>query len=179
MPPHVPYGLRGLPFRLWPKCNRLLRLGRPSGAVTLTLWGGWWYMNMKYLNSTKLPRPWSPWGSSPSRKNPHGRTWNRTQDLMISSQKLTARPRGWFIFILIYSVLQHGHSRPASCSSGRSFWLLIVRSQVRFQVLPWGFFLEGEDPHGDHGLGSLIEFRFKVSAGTSYSCITIHLIGTT
>jgi hypothetical protein len=29
MPPHVPYGLRGLPSRLWPKCNRLLRLARP------------------------------------------------------------------------------------------------------------------------------------------------------
>jgi hypothetical protein len=40
------------------------------------------------LNSTKLPRPWSPRGSSPSRKNPHGRTGNRTRDLMISSQKL-------------------------------------------------------------------------------------------
>jgi hypothetical protein len=40
------------------------------------------------LSSTKLPRPWSPWGSSPSRKNPHGRTGNQTQDLMISSQKL-------------------------------------------------------------------------------------------
>jgi hypothetical protein len=40
------------------------------------------------LNSTKLLRPWSPRGSSPSRKNPHGRTGNRTRDLMISSQKL-------------------------------------------------------------------------------------------
>jgi hypothetical protein len=40
------------------------------------------------LNSTKLPRPWSPWGSSPSRKNPHGRTGNRIRDLTISSQKL-------------------------------------------------------------------------------------------
>jgi hypothetical protein len=39
------------------------------------------------LNSTKLPRQWSPRGSFPSRKNPHGRTGNRTQDLMISSQK--------------------------------------------------------------------------------------------
>jgi hypothetical protein len=47
MPPHVPYGLRGLLSRLWPKCNRLLRLGRPWGAVTLSRWGGWWYMNMK------------------------------------------------------------------------------------------------------------------------------------
>jgi hypothetical protein len=40
------------------------------------------------LSYTKLPRPWSPWESSPSRKNPHGRTGNRTGDLMISSQKL-------------------------------------------------------------------------------------------
>jgi hypothetical protein len=37
------------------------------------------------LISTKLPRPWSPWESSPSRKNPHCRTGNQTRDLMISS----------------------------------------------------------------------------------------------
>jgi hypothetical protein len=43
--------------------------------------------------STKLSRAWSPWGSSLSRKNPHGRTGNRTRDLMISSQKLW--PRDW------------------------------------------------------------------------------------
>jgi hypothetical protein len=48
MPPHVPYGLCSLPFRWWPKCNRLLGMGRPWGAVTLSRWGGWWYMNMKY-----------------------------------------------------------------------------------------------------------------------------------
>jgi hypothetical protein len=47
-PPHVPYGLRGLPSRLWLKCNWLLRLGRPSGAVTLSRCGRWWYTNMKY-----------------------------------------------------------------------------------------------------------------------------------
>jgi hypothetical protein len=40
------------------------------------------------LNSTKLPRLWSPWGSSPSRKNPHGTTGNRTRDIMISNNKL-------------------------------------------------------------------------------------------
>jgi hypothetical protein len=34
MPTHVTYGLRGFPSRLWPKCNRLLRLGRSWGAVT-------------------------------------------------------------------------------------------------------------------------------------------------
>jgi hypothetical protein len=30
-----PYTLCGPPFWLWPKCNRLLNLGRPLGAVTL------------------------------------------------------------------------------------------------------------------------------------------------
>jgi hypothetical protein len=40
------------------------------------------------LNSTKLSRAWSPWGSSPSGKNPHGRPRNRTWDIMISNQKL-------------------------------------------------------------------------------------------
>jgi hypothetical protein len=40
------------------------------------------------LSSTKLHRPWSPWESSPSRKNPHGRVGNRARGLMIRSQKL-------------------------------------------------------------------------------------------
>jgi hypothetical protein len=56
---------------------------------------------------------------------------------------------------------------------------MIMRSRVRFPLLQWGFFLEGEYPLGDHGLGSLVEFRFKALPGTSYSYITIHLIGTT
>jgi hypothetical protein len=71
------------------------------------------------------------------------------------------------IIILILSkmpVNTIGHSNHAfycdifyhlfSWSSGQSFWLLIVRSRVRFPALPWGFFLEGEDSHGDHSLGS-------------------------
>jgi hypothetical protein len=53
-----------------------------------------------------------------------------------------------------------------------------MRSRVRFPVVPWGFFLEGEDFHGDHGLGSLVELMFKAPPGASYSYITIHLIGT-
>jgi hypothetical protein len=72
-----------------------------------------------------------------------------------------------FLYILI---------RPASWSSGQSFWLLIMISRVRFPVLPWGFLLEGAYSHGNHGLGSLVELRFKAPPGTSYSCITIHLI---
>jgi hypothetical protein len=33
------------------------------------------------LSSTELPRQWSPWESSPWRKNPHGSTGNRTRNL--------------------------------------------------------------------------------------------------
>jgi hypothetical protein len=40
------------------------------------------------LSSTELPRPWSPWESSISRKNLHCRAGNLTRDLMISSPKL-------------------------------------------------------------------------------------------
>jgi hypothetical protein len=65
---------------------------------------------------------------------------------------------------------------PPLWSSGQSFCLLIMRSRVWFPVLPWEIFLEGEDFYGDHGLCSLVEFRFKAPPGTSY--ITIHLIGT-
>jgi hypothetical protein len=66
------------------------------------IWSGWWYMDMKWmviygyeilggalnLSSTKLPRPWSPWESSPLRNNPHGKTENWTRDLMIGSHIL-------------------------------------------------------------------------------------------
>jgi hypothetical protein len=93
-----------------------------------------------------------------------------------------------FITLLLHETNKNKHigcfiirpcDQPASWSNGQSFWLLIVRSRVRFPVLPRGFFVEGEDPHGDHGLGSLVEFRFKAPPGTSYSYITNHLIGTT
>jgi hypothetical protein len=43
-----------------------------------------------------------------------------------------------------------------------------MRSWVKFPVLPWGFFFEGEDSYGGHGLGSLVELRFKAPPGTSY-----------
>jgi hypothetical protein len=54
-----------------------------------------------------------------------------------------------------------------------------MRARVRFPVLPWGFFFKGEDIRGDHGLGSFVELRFKAPPDTSYSYITIHIIGTT
>jgi hypothetical protein len=54
-----------------------------------------------------------------------------------------------------------------------------MRSLVLFPVLQWGFFLEEEDSNDDHGLGSLVELKFKAPPGTSYLYITIHIIGTT
>ena len=43
---------------------------------------------------------------------------------------------------------------PASWSSGQGLCLLIMKSRVRFPVLPWEFFLARKDSRGDHGLGS-------------------------
>ena len=45
-PPTCPGGLRGPPSCARQKCNRLLRLGRPWGAVTLSRWCEWWYRRM-------------------------------------------------------------------------------------------------------------------------------------
>jgi len=42
-----------------------------------------------------------------------------------------------------------------------------------------GIFPEGEEFHGDHGLGRLVEFRFKGPLGTTSFYITTHIIGTT
>ena len=56
----------------------------------------------------------------------------------------------------------------ASWSCGQSLWLLIMRSRIRFPALPWEF------SHGDHGLGKLVEFRFKAPPGTTSPSITTH-----
>jgi hypothetical protein len=85
------------------------------------------------------------------------------------------------LYVIIKNYIPSTHlicNRPASWFSGQSFWLLIMRSRVWFPVLPWGFFLEGEDSHGDHGQSSLAELRFKAPPGTSYLYIIIHLIRT-
>ena len=37
-----------------------------------------------------------------------------------------------------------------------------------------GIFLEGEDSHGDHGLGRLVEFRFKAPPGATSPSNTTH-----
>jgi len=42
-----------------------------------------------------------------------------------------------------------------------------------------GIFPEEEDSRGDHGLGRLVEFRFKGPPGTTSSYITTNIIGTT
>jgi hypothetical protein len=51
---------------------------------------------------------------------------------------------------------------PVSWLGCQNFWLLAMRSRVRFPVLPWKFSLAGEDPHRDHGLGSLYNLGLRL-----------------
>jgi len=66
------------------------------------------------------------------------------------------------ISLVVYWSLPTNHEVPAS----------IPGSAV-------GIFPEGEDSRGDHGLGRLVEFRFKGHPGTTSTYITTHIIGTT
>ena len=59
----------------------------------------------------------------------------------------------------------------ASWSSGQGLWLLIMRSQVRFPVLPWEFFLQGKIPVVTM-VWVVSRFRFKAPPGISSSCIS-------
>ena len=94
MPPHVHTNFRGPPSWLWRKCNRLLRLGRAWGAVTLSRWCEGWYIGRWGASrglksrSTNYPDHSHHGDPPPTRKIPHGRAGNRTRDLVISSQKL-------------------------------------------------------------------------------------------
>jgi hypothetical protein len=65
------------------------------------------------LSSTNLPKPWSPWESSPSRKNPHGRTGNQTQELMISGQKFLLHALMWQAVHIYAAYLYAAH-----CTTG-------------------------------------------------------------
>ena len=83
------------PSRLWLKCNRLLRLGRPVGAVTLSRWEWWWnerwiWGARRALNliATNYPDHGLHGRLPLSRKNAHGRAGNRTRDLMVRSQEV-------------------------------------------------------------------------------------------
>jgi hypothetical protein len=93
MLPHVHIDFVVPPSWLWPKCNRLLRLGRPLDTVTLPRCCEWWYIwawgarwGLK-PKVYKLPRLRPLWGSSPIMENSHGRTGNRTRDLLSSRQE--------------------------------------------------------------------------------------------
>jgi hypothetical protein len=81
------------------------------------------------------------------------------------------------ICVLKYSKIQYT-IRPAPWSSGQRFWLLIMRSQVRFPALLWGFFPDRRWSPWWPWSRQLVEFRFKAPPGTPYSYITIHLFRT-
>ena len=76
MPPHVQTNFRGPPSWLWRKCNRLLRLGRPWDAVTLSRWCEGWYIGrwgaMRGLKSrsTNYPDHGHHGDPTPTRKIP-------------------------------------------------------------------------------------------------------------
>jgi len=77
----------------------------------------------------------------------------------------------WFYLHILFGL--------ASWSSGQGLWLLNHEVPVSIPGSTVGIFPEGEDSHGDHGLGRLVEFRFKGPPGTTSSYITTHVIGTT
>ena len=95
MPPHVLSDFVVSHPLLWLKYNRLLKLGRPVGAVTLSLWEWRWSERWIWgargalnLISTNCPDHGHHGRLPLSRKNAHGRAVNRTRDLMFSSQEL-------------------------------------------------------------------------------------------
>jgi hypothetical protein len=112
------------------------------------IWSGWWYMDMKWmviygyevpggtLNicSSKLPRPWSPWGSSPSRKYPHCRNGNRTRDLMINSRKLWPLDHeagwlnNWVHWLLFYKICITSLKNYRHCIVFVQFYLVRYRN---------------------------------------------------
>ena len=61
----------------------------------------------------------------------------------------------------MFSRLKFFHGRPASWSSGQGLCLLIMRSRVRFPVLPWEFFLAVKYSRGDHGSGWLVDLGLR------------------
>ena len=92
-PTTCPCGLRGPPSWAFQQCNRLLRLGRPWGAVTLSRWCEWWYRRMECQEAlkSKFYQPTQNMVTSeilPFKENSHGRGGNRTRGVIISSQRL-------------------------------------------------------------------------------------------
>ena len=113
MPPHVLSDFVVSLPRLWLKCNRLLKLGRPVGAVTLSRWNERWnerwiWVARGALNliSTNYPDHGHHGRLPLSRKNAYGRAGNRTRDLIVSSQELL----------------------PPSHEAGRRFFVLRIRN---------------------------------------------------
>jgi hypothetical protein len=138
------------------------------------IWSGWWYMDMKWMviygyevpggalnpSSTELPRLWSPWESSPSRKKPHGRTGNQTRYLMISSQKLWPLDhklvgRNWWmlgsrIIAVLGRIIQHTQMQ---CLEKKNSGILICNLAVHMNQLAVKGWLE------DNLHFSLLPFR--------------------
>jgi len=95
-----------------------------------------------------------------------------------------------FVCLFVYLFIPFSHT----CNTGYNYNLYIT---TQTSLVVWsecgqnhevpgsipgstaGIFPEGEISCGDHGLGRLVEFRFKGRPGTTSSYITTHIIGTT
>ena len=76
--------------------------------------------------------------------------------------------------LLAKYILENDDARPASWSSGSE--LLPTKLEVPGSIpgFTLGIFFEGGDSRIDHGLGRLVECRFKAPPGTTSSSITTH-----
>ena len=77
-------------------------------------------------------------------------------------------------FLLAKYILENDDARPASWSSGSEPLPTKLEVPGSIPDSTVGIFLEGEDSHGDHGLGRLVEFRYKALPGTTSPSITTH-----
>ena len=164
MPPHVLSDFVVSPARLWLKCNRLLRLGRPLGAVTLSRWEWWW--NERWIWSARgglKPNFYhypdhGHHGRLPlSRKNTHGRAGNRTRNLIFSSRELwpPSREAGrqlniqWMVgdYNLVKCWNIHYLFNITSVTHSYKCWVWRWSKMVIFQLMLWSSCLLGSCCH--------------------------------
>jgi hypothetical protein len=81
----------------------------------------------------KLPRPWSLWGSFLARENSHGRTWNRTRDLLW----LPSHEAGLILRIKMLNCLYQRSSTVGYCTiiphlpDGLNDWQSLFKNQLQ------------------------------------------------
>ena len=107
-----------------------------------------------------------------SYREPHGQVRSQVYENSVRSLKHLSYEFYSFTWT-IKAISFISISRPASWSSGHSFWLLITRSRVRFPALPWGFSLWGRIPVVTM-VWVVSRFRLKVETSSTRSQTSIN-----